>query len=245
MTTFEFENFKVNAMPYVRDEYLCTVHLHNGLKYEDKISECFTALLCERDLIYSLVSPAAKNGKDKVETLIECAQDLTQMIYKDVYDKIEDHTQALRSIVQLAAEFEEIWWNTPESERDGYLDTLEEFAKGTLHPINLDSLHIEDRDIIQVISTPEGKQIKYLGYFYKADNEWRSVCICDFQVPLDEWKRMSSEEICDKASECKQYISDYKEYELKSLLKCYLSFRAVSLPDEFLNEDTPDGVYII
>lgn len=242
MTTFEFEKFKVNAMPYEGNKHLCTVHLHNGLKYEDKISECFTVPRCERDLIYSFVSPAAKNGKDKVETLIECAQDLTQMIYEDVYDKSEDHTQALRSIAQLAAEFEEIWWNTPESERDGYLDTLEEFAKGSL--IDIDGLRLENRNIYHVLTIGGVKKVKMLGYFYKADTEWRLVSFSQFYLSLDELKSTTREELDAMEENVPQCIYDFKEHEAYKVLKTYLSYHATPLPYDLLSKDTPEGIYI-
>lgn len=256
MITFDFEKFVVNATPYsigdvaFPDRYLCTVHLKSEGKISNEISETFTIPYENHDnltkeIVLSKVSGAIKNGKDRGITLMECAQDLTLMAFEELYKQIEDNAGTLAEIRSWAEEFEKIWWETPEEEREDYLDTLQKFAESKLHPINLDLLHIEDRDIIQVISTPEGKQIKYLGYFYKADDGWRNVCILNFQVPLDEWKRMSSEEIYDKASEHKQYISDYKEYELKRVLECYLSYHAVSLPDEFLNKVTPDGTYIL
>lgn len=256
MITFDFEKFVVNATPYsigdvaFPDRYLCTVHLKSEGKISNEISETFTILYekldnLTKEIVLSKVSGAIKNGKDRAITLMECAQDLTLMAFEELYKQIEDNAGTLAEIRSWAEEFEKIWWDTPEEEREDYFDSLEKFAESKLHPIDLDLLAIEDRDIIQVISTPEGKQIKYLGYFYKADGEWRCVSICNFQVPLEEWKRMSSEEIYDKASECEQYIRDYKVYESKIALEDYLSFHAVSLPNALLNKETPDGTYIL
>lgn len=242
MTTFEFEKFKVNAMPYVGNEYLCTVHLHNGLKYEDKISECYTVPRCERDLIYSFASPAAKNGKDKVETLIECAQDLTQMIYDDVYDKSEDHTHALRTIVQLAAEFEEIWWNTPESEREDYLGTLEEYAQGVL--VDLDVLQIENRNIYQILIRDGVKQVKMLGYYYKSDNEWRLITFKHFYLSIKELKKMSMAELDNLECSVEQFCEDFDAHEAHRVLRSYLYYHATPLPYDLLSKDTPEGIYI-
>lgn len=68
---------------------------------------------------------------------VEAVQDITIQCYQKMYDRMEepDHVQLLQDLRALAQEFEDWWWNLPESERDerGYWESIEAFAEKRLH----------------------------------------------------------------------------------------------------------------
>ena len=66
----------------------------------------------------------------------ECVQEITIQCYKKLYDRMDelDHVQILRDIRRWAQEFEDWWWQLPESTREdaNYWDAIDTYCASLL-----------------------------------------------------------------------------------------------------------------
>lgn len=92
----------------------------------------------EDGVSYNIILIEGEEGKETFRLrpgtacYIECVQDITIQCYQKMYADMDepDHAQLLQDIRIWAQEFEDWWWNLPESHRDdiGYWDAIDKYC---------------------------------------------------------------------------------------------------------------------
>lgn len=114
-------------------------------------------------------------------------------------------------------------------------------------------LKFEDKTIVEISTTEDGKQIHYYGYGYHSDGglneekEYRFLEYTWFIAPLEEVLKIG---VYDYESEYqdrfKQYITDCTEDECQKIYETYDNGKMPKIIDSRdVNRFTPDGTYIL
>lgn len=102
--------------------------------------------------------------------------------------------------------------------------------------------HYSNQYIFTIINEDNVKKIKILAYFYQGDDHWEHVTFKNFEMPLNEWITTEQEDQDILADETKQYYEDMSEHQAAEMFRSY-NAKGITLAE--LNEDTPEGVYVV
>lgn len=104
-------------------------------------------------------------------------------------------------------------------------------------------LKAENLDFFQIYKNQDGQQyIKMLGYFYKADNEWRLVTFGGYELPLKQYLNNEDKwSIWEEQS--RQYVKEI-ENEEELLMIFVKNYSPISIRFSELDTNTPEGIYM-
>ncbi len=117
----------------------------------------------------------------------------------------------------------------------------------------MDELRYLDCDYYSVEESGGEKVVHIDGHFYLAgdsctDNPeeiYRHVSVCGFEIPMEKFLSMDTENLWDIASEYNQYIQDLTEEQVIEEMQHYFNGKpGTPLPYGALTMDTPCGDYI-
>ena len=120
--------------------------------------------------------------------------------------------------------------------------------------VGTDPYIYEDRTIVEIKDSAEGKVIRYLEYGYYAQDDaevkpYRWVSYSDFEALVKdvlEFEKSGKGYETSFGNEVKQYVEDITEDQM---IDCYETADGGALPKELvwteLSEDTKPGIYIL